>query len=246
MLNTMHREEDIQYIENESTARPDWSPAPVQETELPREMVLHALPEMEEHSLPLRKLMAYYRCAMMEVETKFRVLDTEFSLQHDRNPIAAIKTRLKKMSSITEKLVRYGFPLTVDSIEQNLSDIAGVRVVCSFPQDVSNLAEAFLAQDDVTLVTRKDYIANPKPNGYRSLHLIVEVPIFLEKEKRTMRVEIQLRTIAMDCWATLEHQLKYKKEVENAELLIEELRQCADLSAELDDRMDAIRKKAKQ
>lgn len=209
-------------------------------------MMNSALRTLEEHALPMRKLMAYYTCAMMEVETKFKVLDTEFSLQHDRNPIVTIKTRLKKMDSIVEKLARLGLPMTVDAVEQNLSDIAGVRVICSFPNDVYNLAEAFLQQDDIRLVTRKDYIAKPKPNGYRSLHLIVEVPIFLEKEKRVMRVEIQLRTIAMDCWATLEHQLKYKKQVQNPEQLTQELKICADLSAELDARMDAVRRQVQK
>ena len=140
------------------------------------------------------KLMAYYRCAMMEVETKLNVLNEEFSLRYDRNPISSIKTRLKKLSSIREKMERLGMPATIDNIESQLSDIAGVRVVCSFPEDVYTLAKALLGQDDVTLIAQKDYIANPKENGYRSLHLIVAVPIFLAHEKRIMRVEIQLRT----------------------------------------------------
>ena len=188
-----------------------------------------------------KTLMAYYRCAMMEIETKFNVLNEEFSLALDRNPINSIKTRLKSFESIKEKLQRKGLPLKVESIEENLNDVAGVRVVCSFPEDVYTLAEALLKQDDIVLIEKKDYIANPKENGYRSLHLIVSVPIFLAKEKRYMRVEIQLRTIAMDVWASLEHQLRYKKENEFTTEMAMELKKCAQLSAELDSRMDALR-----
>lgn len=187
------------------------------------------------------RLMAYYRCAMMEIETKLNVLNEEFSLQHDRNPISSIKTRLKSMPSIQEKLERRGLPMNLSSIEENLNDIAGVRVICSFPEDVQTLADALLKQDDIRLIERKDYISNPKPSGYRSLHLIVSVPIFLENEKRIMKVEIQLRTIAMDCWASLEHQLRYKKDFEFTSEMATELSECAKLSAELDARMDALR-----
>ena len=187
------------------------------------------------------RLMAYYRCAMMEIETKFNVLDEELSLQYDRNPISSIKTRLKSPGSIIDKLRRRGLPMTLEAIEENLNDIAGIRVVCSFPEDVYRLADALLKQDDVTLLQRKDYIENPKENGYRSLHLIVAVPIFLVHEKRIMRVEIQLRTIAMDCWASLEHQLRYKKEGDFTPDIAQELKECADISAELDRRMDGVK-----
>ena len=189
------------------------------------------------------RLMAYYRCAIMEIETKFNVLNEEFSLRYDRNPINSIKTRLKSIRSMREKLERKGLLATIDSIEENLSDVAGVRVICSFPDDVYMLADALLKQDDIELVEKKDYIANPKPNGYRSLHLIVTVPIFLEKEKRLMKVEIQLRTIAMDSWASLEHQLRYKKDNVFDDRMANELLICADLSAELDKRMDSLRAK---
>lgn len=187
------------------------------------------------------RLMAYYRCAIMEVETKFNVLNEEFSLRYDRNPISGIKSRLKRLESIKEKLERKDLPISLESIEKNIHDVAGVRVVCSFIDDVYLLADALLKQDDITLVERKDYIANPKPNGYRSLHLIVTVPIFLEHEKRIMKVEIQLRTIAMDFWASLEHQLCYKKDFEFTEEMAQELFECAELSAQLDARMDALR-----
>ena len=213
-------------------------------TQVRGKLVNNALKLMREASFPYRKLMAYYTCAMMEVETKLNVLNEEFSLQYDRNPISSIKTRLKSFDSIIEKLQRKELPMDdFDVIEQNLNDIAGVRVICSFPEDVYMLAEALLKQDDIRLLERKDYIASPKANGYRSLHLIVEVPIFLAQEKRLMKVEIQLRTIAMDFWASLEHQLKYKKELENTEELTRELLECAEVSAALDAKMEEIRKR---
>ena len=197
--------------------------------------------ELSERMLAFNTLMAYYRCAMMEVETKLNVLNEEFSLHYDRNPINGMKSRLKSLFSIREKLLGRGLELSVESIEENLNDIAGVRVVCSFTDDVYTLRDALLKQDDITLICEKDYIKNPKPNGYRSLHLIISVPIFLEHEKKSMKVEIQLRTIAMDTWASLEHQLRYKKDIEFSEEMAQELLHCANISAELDTRMDALR-----
>lgn len=187
------------------------------------------------------RLMAYYRCAIMETETKFNVLNEEFSLQYDRNPISGIKSRLKHIDSIKGKLERKGLPFNWESMQENILDVAGVRVICSFVDDVYLLADALLKQDDITLIEKKDYIANPKPNGYRSLHLIISIPIFLEHEKRVMPVEIQLRTIAMDFWASLEHQLRYKKDFEFTEHMAQELQDCAELSAKLDARMDSLR-----
>ena len=197
---------------------------------------------VQSYTQPYRELMSYYRCAMMEVETKFNVLNEELSLQYDRNPIESIKTRLKSPESIAEKLQRRGFPLTVESIEENLNDIAGVRVICSFPSDIYQLADAFLKQDDITLLQRKDYIAEPKPNGYRSLHLILEVPIFLSERTVPVRIELQLRTIAMDFWASLEHQLRYKSDVEVPPNLSDDLKHCADVIAETDEDMQRIAK----
>ncbi len=195
---------------------------------------------MQNYALPYRELMSYYRCAMMEVETKFNVLNEELSLQYDRNPIETIKTRLKSPESILEKLHRKNHPVTVDSIEQNLNDIAGVRVICAFPSDIYQLEEAFLKQDDIRLVERKDYIANPKSNGYRSLHLIVEIPIFLHDHKRLMRVEVQFRTISIDWWASLEHKIRYKKGLQESDHVDQELFECAKMSAELDSRMEKL------
>ena len=188
-----------------------------------------------------KKLMAYYRCATMEVETKFNVLNEEFSLHYDRNPINSIKSRIKHLDSIKEKLERKGLTFDWATMAENILDVAGIRVVCSFVDDVYLLADALLSQDDITLIEKKDYIANPKKNGYRSLHLIIAVPIFLEHEKRVMPVEIQLRTIAMDFWASLEHQLRYKKDFDFTEDMVKELQDCAELSAQLDQRMDLLR-----
>lgn len=192
---------------------------------------------------PFDAMMSYYQCAIMEVETKFKVLDEEFSIQYDRNPIESIKSRVKSVDSLIRKVRNKNIPMDIDSIQENITDIAGVRVICSFTEDIYMLAECLLNQDDIKLIEKKDYIENPKENGYRSLHLIVEVPIFLRNEKRPMKVEVQLRTIAMDFWASLEHKLRYKKSLpaEKTELLAKQLKECADISAELDDRMQMIR-----
>lgn len=190
---------------------------------------------------PFAELMMYNRCAIKEIETKLRILDEEFSIRADRNPIQTIKSRVKKPISIIEKLQRRGYEVTVENMKEHLTDIAGVRVICSFVEDIYKLAELLLKQDDINLVEVKDYIKNPKPNGYRSLHLILEIPIFLSQEKKYMRVEVQFRTIAMDFWASLEHQLKYKKKIENPEKIANELKYCADVITEVDMRMQDIR-----
>ena len=187
--------------------------------------------------------MSCYRCAIMEIETKFRVLNERFSLQHDRNPIDSIQSRLKSPDSILDKMLRKKLPFTLEAIENNIFDIAGIRVVCSFVDDIYMLADCLLQQDDITLIERKDYIKNPKRNGYRSLHLIIEVPIFLQNEKKIMKAEVQLRTIAMEFWANLEHQLRYKKDLspELMEQTSYQLSECARLSAVLDEQMQSIR-----
>ena len=192
---------------------------------------------------PMDTLMAYYRCAIMEVETKFKVLNEQFSLEYDRNPIEGIKSRIKSVESLAKKVRDKNIPMTIQAIEENINDIAGVRVICAFPEDIYMLADCLLQQDDITLIQKKDYIQNPKPGGYRSLHLIVSVPIFLKNEKRNMKVEVQLRTIAMDFWASLEHKLRYKKKIppQAADELAVELKDCALQSAKLDQRMQDIR-----
>lgn len=199
---------------------------------------------IEKESIPIETLMAYYRCAIMEVETKFRVLNEEFSVYYDQNPIETIKSRLKSQTSILKKLKKKNIAFSLKNIEENIFDVAGIRVICSFEDDIYLLAECLLKQDDVKLIEKKDYIKNPKSNGYRSLHLIIEIPIFLKNEKRAMKVEVQLRTIAMDFWASLEHKLRYKKSLDEniAESISQSLLECADISAKLDHKMQMIQK----
>ena len=203
---------------------------------------------VQKNKKPFDLLMSYYECAIMEIETKFRVLNHELSLEYDGNPIESIKTRVKSYDSIMKKIRRKDIPVSLESIEENIRDIAGVRVICSFPDDIYALAESFLRQDDIVLIEKKDYIKNPKPSGYRSLHLIVQVPIFLQNEKKMVNVEVQFRTIAMDFWASLDHKMRYKKELsdEEVEILQEELYDCARQSAALDERMQRIRDRITQ
>ena len=197
---------------------------------------------IKEQSRPFRELMSYYRCALMEVETKFRVLNEELSLEGEANPIDAIESRLKSPESIIEKVDRKGIDFSVEAIEEHIDDIAGIRVICSFESDVYLIAEALLRQTDVQLIERIDYIANPKPSGYRSLHLVIAIPIFLYDEKKIMKVEVQLRTMAMDMWASLEHKLAYKKEQSaEADRMHTNLLECAELSARIDKLMTETR-----
>ena len=200
--------------------------------------------EIMEQTRPFAELMMRYKCAMLEVKTKFDVLNTQLSLENDRNPLESINCRIKTVASIIEKLNRKGFELSPESIEKNLNDVAGIRVICSFIEDIYLLADRLCSQDDINLIERKDYIKNPKPNGYRSLHLIVEIPIFLMDEKKFMRVEVQFRTIAMDFWASLEHKLKYKKNIEtDLQEISAELKTCAEEISRLDNKMQEIHNK---
>lgn len=194
---------------------------------------------------PVYNMLMNYQCAIMQVETKFNILNNRLSMQDEQNPIESIKSRVKSLDSIIRKLEKLGLPITIEAAEENLRDIAGVRVVCSFVDDIYRIEENFLAQEDITLVTRKDYISNPKPGGYRSLHLVVKTPIYTEIGKKDMFVEIQMRTIAMDFWASMEHKLRYKKNLDPrlAEELAEELKSCAEESAKLDEKMLRIRER---
>ena len=197
--------------------------------------------EMLNDARPFQELMVIYRCALREVTTKFEVLNEEFSLMNNRNPVESIKTRIKAPQSIYEKTKRKGCEFSVDSIRKNIFDVAGVRIICSFPSDIFKLAEMLIRQDDIKVVAIKDYISNPKPNGYRSYHLIVEIPIFLAERTEHMMVEVQFRTIAMDFWASLEHKLKYKQNINNAERIAADLKDCADRISALDVQMQSIR-----
>ena len=196
--------------------------------------------ELLESAKPFLELMMQNECALREIETKLNVLNDEFSTMYNYNPIESIKTRVKDPLSIVEKMQRKGVQPTIANIEATVNDIAGVRVICSFPEDIYAIADILTMQDDVTLIRRKDYIADPKPNGYRSLHLILGIPIFLSTGKKIMKVEVQFRTIAMDFWASLEHKLKYKHRIRNTEEISAKLKECADAITELDAKMQDI------
>lgn len=198
------------------------------------------LDSLFQNARKLSDILMMYQCAIREVRTKFEILNDDLSLHNNRNPIEMIKSRVKKPQSIMEKLKRRGLELSVASVIENLNDVAGIRVICSFVDDIYKVAEMFTRQDDVTLLEVKDYIKNPKPNGYRSYHMIVEIPVFFADCKQAVKVEVQLRTIAMDFWASLEHGMKYKKDMPEAEEVIAELKSCADIIAATDLRMQAI------
>ena len=181
-----------------------------------------------------------YLSATREIATKLENLNDEFKYVKDRNPIHQIKTRVKTPKSIIDKLVRRGFELSVKSARENLTDIAGVRVICPYINDIYLIAELLTSQADIVVVRTSDYIKHPKPNGYRSLHYIVEVPVFLSSGPEPVKVEIQIRTIAMDFWASLEHDLAYKLADGKTEAVLKELKECAYVISEIDKRMQNL------
>lgn len=200
--------------------------------------------ETKKHLMTLveyKEMRMRYSCAINEIKTKFENLDMEFKLKHKRNPISSIKSRLKSNDSVIKKLIKKDLDFNISNIENNIKDMAGIRIVCTYIDDIYNLATSLLRQDDITLLEVKDYIKNPKSNGYRSLHLIVEVPVFLVESTYNMKVEVQIRTIAMDFWASLEHQMKYKKEIKNETEISQRLYFCAEQSSKLDEEMMNIR-----
>ena len=207
------------------------------------EMLLRSTKKMMWSMVRYRELQMMYNCALKEIKTKFEVLDSEFEARYKRNPINTISTRLKSTESIVDKLERYGKALSLENIINYVNDFAGIRVVCSYIDDIYRIADSLLRQDDVTLITKKDYIKEPKGNGYRSLHLIVSIPVFFAARREEMKIEVQIRTIAMDFLASLEHQLKYKCEAENRREINEELSACAEIIASTDERMLALRRR---
>ena len=194
------------------------------------------------NSAKFNDLMMMYRCTVREVRTKLEVLNDEFSVEYKRNPISFIKTRIKKPESIYKKLKKLGYEFTAENIQNQLNDVAGIRVVCAFIDDIYTIADLISKQDDITVIQVKDYIKNPKPNGYRSYHLVLSVPVFLSDHKELVRVEVQLRTIAMDFWASLEHQIHYKSSHEVPDCVVGELRECADIISQTDQRMQRLSK----
>ena len=184
-----------------------------------------------------------YNAALKEVGTKLEILNDEFQHVHQYNPIEHIKTRIKTPESIVKKLKRYGYETSIENMVRYINDIAGVRLICSFTSDIYRLAEMIGNQSDLKVLSIKDYIKNPKESGYKSYHMLVSVPIFLSDSVVDTKVEIQIRTIAMDFWASLEHKLKYKKNIKKAEDISEQLFYCAELISQLDARMQQIRDK---
>lgn len=185
-------------------------------------------------------LQQLYDAGIKEVRTKLEILDDEFKVKHDHNPIHHMEYRLKSVNSILGKLEKRGLEVSLDSIVTNLTDIAGVRVICNYVSDVYKIADLLIKQSDIKLIAKKDYIKHPKENGYRSLHLVVEVPIFLAEKVQPTTVEIQIRTIAMDFWASLEHHLRYKADNEVPDGVRDELIECAKTISNLDYKMQGI------
>ena len=182
-----------------------------------------------------------YNAALKEVGTKLEILNDEFQHVHQYNPIEHIKTRIKTPESIVKKLKRYGYETSIENMVRYINDIAGVRLICSFTSDIYRLAEMIGNQSDLKVLSIKDYIRNPKESGYKSYHMLVSVPIFLSDSVVDTKVEIQIRTIAMDFWASLDHKLKYKKDVEEPERIAAQLKECADIISSMDERMQQIR-----
>ncbi len=196
---------------------------------------------MMELLVEYKDLRMTYECALKSMRMRFEVLDEEFSTRYQHNPISFMKTRIKSNPSIVGKMQRRRIPFSIENMERNILDIAGIRIICSYLDDIYALADALLRQDDITLISRKDYIANPKPNGYRSLHLVVSVPVYFADQKKQIPVEVQIRTIAMDFWASLEHQMKYKQNIPDQQEIVKRLTSCADRIAALDREMQEIR-----
>lgn len=192
-----------------------------------------------------RKALFFYEAGLQQVMAKLEILNREFQYGNDRNPIENIKSRVKSEQSIVDKMKKKGLPMTISAMMGNIYDIAGVRVVCPFISDVYQVARMLLSQKDINLVTMKDYIKEPKPNGYRSLHLIVLVDVFFSEQMQQIPVEIQIRSIAMNCWASTEHQLRYKKDYVLSDKMQQELKKCADLMAEADQIMQGLAEELK-
>ena len=187
-----------------------------------------------------RAMQQLYQSAIKEITTKLEILDEEFQIRHDHNPIRNIESRLKSPQSIANKLERLGYPLSVNSAKQRLHDIAGVRVICNYIDDIYRMVRMIQTQDDLTTICTKDYIANPKPNGYRSYHLILSVPVFLADRTQKVPVELQLRTVAMDSWASLEHHIRYKSSTNATQSLQRRLAKNANVLAAIDADMQDI------
>lgn len=191
----------------------------------------------------LTRFLMTYKCAMDEIETKINVLKQEFQYIHEYNPIEHVSSRLKSPESIIQKMYRkHEKIVSIDELKENIKDIAGVRIICSFISDIYRISDMIQKQKDVELVSLKDYIKNPKPNGYRSLHLILKIPVFMSDREEHVYVELQIRTMAMDFWASLEHKIYYKYQNDIPNHMLEELKEAASTASELDKKMEKLHK----
>lgn len=190
----------------------------------------------------LTRFMMSYKFGLDELYTKIDILKQEFQYIHDYNPIEHVKSRIKTPDSILQKLHRKGFELSLDSIKENIQDIAGIRIICSFVSDIYRLSEMLQNQKDIKVLACKDYIKNPKPNGYQSLHLILQVPVFMSDRVENVCVEVQIRTIGMDFWASLEHKIYYKYNKQIPQKLVDDLKEAANSVSQLDKKMENINK----
>lgn len=190
--------------------------------------------------------MLLYNSALKEMGTKVEILNDEFQHVHQYNPIEYVKKRMKTPESIVKKLKRHNLEATVENMIEHVNDVAGIRIVCSFTSDIYRLADMIASQDDLTVLSVKDYIKYPKASGYKSYHMIITVPVFLSDRVVETKVEVQIRTIAMDFWASLEHKIRYKKNLPDNSDMEKELLACAELSAQLERRMERIQKAADQ
>lgn len=198
--------------------------------------------EILDNMVNYKELIMMYTSALKIVQNRFEILNNEFKFTLERNPINSITTRIKSTSSIIEKLTRRNLKPSLEVLENNIHDIAGIRIICTYIDDVYRLASALTGQKDLEIVETKDYIKNPKENGYRSLHIIIKAPVYFFNTSKKMSVEIQIRTIAMNCWAELEHEMKYKQEITNEEKMQQELKICADELFLIDSKMQNIKK----
>ncbi len=209
-------------------------------------MTDNPIEQMKEIQKKLTRFMMMYKFALHEVETKIEILQEEFQLLHDYNPIEHTKSRVKSPESIMKKLYRKGGASSLSDIKDSIKDIAGIRITCSFISDIYRISDMLQSQKDLTILSIKDYIKNPKPNGYKSLHLLVEVPVFMSDREERMCVEIQIRTIAMDFWASLEHKIFYKYNESVPDRLLQDLKVAADTAYELDMKMEQLQQEMEE
>lgn len=193
-----------------------------------------------------KEVILIYSSALKEIGTKLEILNDEFQHVHQYNPIEHIKSRIKTSESIVKKLKKHGYESTIDNMIQYINDIAGIRIICSFTTDIYRIAEMLERQNDIKVISIKDYIKRPKPSGYKSYHMIVSIPIYLSEKKVDAKVEIQIRTVAMDFWASLEHKINYKFDANVPEYIKEELYACAKMVSELDAKMLSLNEEVKQ